>query len=132
MSAETGLSVFVGFPEIELLGQAAIQQLCDSWLSTVIAKEFAVSSLEVTDNLSLLPQFQFTHTIENREAYQFPVDRLLFFIADNGVADAAERETLKARITAARRAGGRTFIADSRFSLVQSGRCFLPVHCAAT
>jgi predicted RNA-binding Zn-ribbon protein involved in translation (DUF1610 family) len=109
MADNSGLEIFNVFPEIARLGKRALQDLCDSWLSTAIAREFAVSSLSVDDDLSLYPQFQFTHKIKPGEAYHFPMDRLLFFIADNGIVDVAERETVKRRIIAAREAGPDVF-----------------------
>jgi predicted RNA-binding Zn-ribbon protein involved in translation (DUF1610 family) len=102
MSGESALAIFRVFPEIERLGRPTLQRLCDSWLSTPIAKEFAVSSLDVDEKLLLRFQCQLTHKVIEGEAYYFPIDRLLFFIADNGISDVAEREAVKRRITAAR------------------------------
>jgi predicted RNA-binding Zn-ribbon protein involved in translation (DUF1610 family) len=106
MSNASGLAIFDTFPEIKRLGKSAVQRLCDAWLATPLAREFAVSTLTVDDNLLLSFECQLTHRFQDGEAYYFPVDRLLHYIADNGVSDSAEREKVERRIASAREQGG--------------------------
>jgi|GEM_PF-5988534 len=101
---ERRLKVLQVFPEIEALGKAAIQRICDDWLQTPLAKEFAVSMLEVDEvdqRLLLSFQCKLTHTIRRGEEYYFPMDELLTFIVEKGVAD-NERDLAKERIQNAR------------------------------
>ena len=106
MSSEPGLAVIEAFPEIQRLGQATIQRLCDAWIMTPLAREFAVSKLVVDDKLRLTFQFQVTHKVQDGEALYFPTDELLLYIVDNGFSGDVERDTVKRRIVAARERGG--------------------------
>lgn len=102
----TRLPILQLFPEIERLGQPRLQEICNRWLQTPIAKEFAVTELLVEDDGQLWLSFQckMTHRIQSGEEYYFPMDELLTFIVDQGVAE-SEQESAKARIRNARKNG---------------------------
>jgi len=106
MSHVAGIAVFEVFPEIQRLEKTTIQRLCDEWRATPVAKEFAITKLSVDDRLLLKFECQFTHELQSGEAYYFPIDRLLLYIADYGLSDPGERETAKQRILTAREHGG--------------------------
>jgi hypothetical protein len=103
------VNVFHSFPEIAAIGRAALQALCDTWKQTPIAREFAVTELTVTEALDLDFVCQMNHQVQNGEAYYFPMDELLFFIAEHGEFDLIDRERLRARIVRAREAGPDVF-----------------------
>jgi hypothetical protein len=128
MSDKSGLAVFEVFPEIERLGEATLQRLCDDWKATAIAKEFAVSYLAVDDKLRLYFQCELNHELQNGEVYYFPIDRLLIYIAENGISDVNERETAKLRISAARERGGPDVF--SRFKLNPGSKMPLFITCS--
>lgn len=109
MSGLKGLPVFNVFPEIKHLGEQRLQQLCDRFGESYVGREFAISQLEVADEngeLQLTFECHLTHEIKAGEDYHFPMDELLRFIADNGIADESKRETGKQRIQSARQKGG--------------------------
>ena len=104
-----GFEVLEVFPEIRALGEARLQQICNEWLETPIAKEFAVSSVNVRtkhSKLRLTFRCDVTHKVQDREEYWFPMDKLLFYIADRGVQSEVDRKRVKARIVSARQRGG--------------------------
>jgi hypothetical protein len=98
---QNGLEVFEAFPEIAELGESRINELCQAFLQTPVAKEFAVSALRAFENNgSLLMTFSvdLPHAIRDGENYFFPIDQLLRYIADQGV-DPEKRSRLKDRIS---------------------------------
>lgn len=102
-------TVLQAFPELEQLGQAKLQRLSDDWIATAIAREFAVSALEVHEeaNKLLLPfEAQVTYRVQNHDDYYFPMDELLTFIAEHGIANLEMKDAAKARIRRARQDGG--------------------------
>ncbi|MGV3608929.1 MAG: hypothetical protein ACO1RA_21170 [Planctomycetaceae bacterium] len=107
MASEKGVRVFEVFPEFKALGAAKLQSLCDKWRVTPLAREFAVASLtvDVIDGSFLLSfVLELNHNFSGGDEYHFPMDELLFYVADNGVADRGQRESLKKRIKTVRRA----------------------------
>jgi hypothetical protein len=104
-----GWPVFDVYTEFKRLGQNKLQELCDSWVSSPLAREFAVSKLTVetvSGRLCLSPQMKMTHTVRNGEAYYFPTDELLLYVADKTIDDLAERDAVKARVVANRQRCG--------------------------
>jgi hypothetical protein len=103
------LPIFELFPEIKQLGAEKLQSLCNAWLPTPVAKEFALTMLQVVtvdDKLSLAFDFGLTHDVQDGESYYFPTDELLLFIADNAGLTPAVKAELVRKIIAGRRAGG--------------------------
>jgi hypothetical protein len=101
--------VFDDYPEFKRLGQDTLQELCDRWISSPLAREFAVSKVaveSVNGRLGFSPVMKMTHAVENGEAYYFPTDELLFYVADNGIDDPSERDAVKAKVVANRKRYG--------------------------
>jgi hypothetical protein len=104
-----GMPVLNEFPEIKALGERRLQELCDDFRSTYVAKEFAIVKLfvqTIEGDLSLDFTCELTHEFKPGEEYYFPMDELLRFIADHGIDNETERESTKARIQSARQRGG--------------------------
>lgn len=101
--------IFDAYPEFKRLGQDKLQALCDRWMCSPIAREFAVSKVTVelaNGRLCFSPEMKMTHAVENGEAYYFPTDELLFYVAGNAIDDSAERDLVKSRIVANRQRCG--------------------------
>ncbi len=104
-----GMPVLKVFPEIKALGKHRLQELCDAFRVTYVAREFAITKLNVQTidgDLSLDFMCELTHTFKLDEEYYFPMDELLYFIADHGIEDEAKRESVKSRIQLARQKVG--------------------------
>jgi hypothetical protein len=109
MASKQGMPVLNTFPAIKQLGEQRLQELCDEFRSGYVARAFAISRLDLRTTggeLSLDFACELTHAVKPNEAYCFPMDELLRFIADNGIADESKREDTKARIRNARERGG--------------------------
>ena len=109
MSGGKGLLVLNVFAAIKGLGERRLQELCDNFRSGYLAREFAISRLEVRTvkgQLSLEFAAEVTHSVKARDEYFFPTDELLGYIVDQGIADDAERKQTKAQIKAARERNG--------------------------
>jgi hypothetical protein len=103
------IDIFNHFTETKSLGAARLQSICDNWLTTSIAKEFAIESIkvvEVESKIEFIFATNFTHTVEDREEYFFPMDELLLYIADHAVGSDDQKAAFKKAIVAKRRAGG--------------------------
>ncbi len=105
----TDIPILNLFAEIKSLGHERLQELCNQFVQTPIAREFAISELFIAESdgkLTLIPSFSLTHSLQDREAIYLPTDQLLYFIVDNGITDEQLRLNLKHRIQGARQTVG--------------------------
>lgn len=93
------------FSQLSELGKDRLQELCDGWLTTPMAREASVTMVLVGDDLSFDFATTFFHSFHGNETYHFPADDLLHYLAENGVED-AKRAELVSDIAAKRKAGG--------------------------
>jgi len=100
------MDVFRCYPEICALGQRRLQELCDEWVSTPVAKEFMVGAVRVGADLRIKCDVAVSHSVENGEIFHFPVDDLLRFVTINGLEGAELRAKVLGEISARRKTAG--------------------------
>lgn len=127
MSDRFGMDVLKAFPDLTGLGLDRICELCSGWLNTAEAKECGIESLTVSDQMELDFSPLLAASNQDGDVIHFPVDDLLFYLADNGLTDADVRERVKADIRQRRRRAGREVF--QRFAIKVGKRRPLMVRC---
>jgi len=110
-----GLEVFNHFSAIKELGVTVLQSLCDDWKLTPMAQECGVKSMHVFqhgDEVLLDFRIELTHQIQDGDETHFPVDDLLMYLADNGIAELRKTQG-RSRVIAGKPRDGRGLL---RFS----------------
>ena len=88
-------------PELQAMGVARLQALCDQWIRTPQAKEFAVEKVSVSVlNGEIVGGWliRTDATYEAGEVVRFPADHLLLFLVEHGIESNQERACISERI----------------------------------
>ena len=96
---QTGLDVFGDFPEITAIGQAALQEHCDEWLKSSIARQCHVKTVTIgrTSRRLIIADvgLEAPPDVQPGEIMHFPLDYLLSFLIDR-IVPGEQRNRLKA------------------------------------
>jgi hypothetical protein len=100
------------FPELQALGQNAVQELCDEWVRTPAARECSVERVMIGDEgngldmLNLVIRIEFAPESGFQEPKEieipFPVDNLLTYLIEHAIPIERQAE-LKNRVAVKRR-----------------------------
>jgi len=77
------MDVLKCFPPLMALGRQRLQQLCDEWVKTPVAKEFSVIEMRVgyeATGFALNPRIDLYHAVQDGEGVRFPMDDLLTYL----------------------------------------------------
>jgi hypothetical protein len=71
------MPMFSNMPETASLAPGELQGICDAWVATPTAREFAVTQIVVYPDLSHSFSLNLTHAVQASEEYFFPIDDFL-------------------------------------------------------
>jgi hypothetical protein len=102
-NTESAIPAFDSFPEIQTLGREAIQGLSNEWLYTPIARKYNVKKVEIggVDKRPLIQNIEIEHLHDPLASptashlLHFPLDDLLNYIIERGIASPEVRLRLK-------------------------------------
>jgi hypothetical protein len=113
----TAIPAFDHLPEVNALGAAALQRLSDEWLRDPLAKRHGVKQITIKEDRgrTLIGDVAFEvlddPSSDSLEPYtlHFPVDDLVLYIIERGVADPEVRLRLKQIVRARRERSGEAY-----------------------
>ena len=99
VSHNTGLQVFGDFPELTAIGREALQEHCNEWLKTSIARQSRIKVLTIGEKGPTLVisnvGMESPPDVQAGELLHFPLDYLLNFLIER-IAPSSEQQRLKA------------------------------------
>lgn len=108
-TSSSGMDVFQDFPELTAIGQEALQEHCNAWLKTSIARQSRVKTLTIGRNGAKLliadVGMEAPPDIQGGENLFFPLDYLLNYLIER-IAPPHRQDELKTIVTIKRFNGG--------------------------